>query len=375
MLRDLDLEKKTIVFFCGDNGGNDYFKDAKHPRGFHGANVHPETKVEFRGKKGNLYEGGLRIPMIVRWPGQIKPGRVSDLCWYFADVLPTLAELAGAKAPDDIDGLSIVPELLGEDVAGRKQAKHEFLYWELGQQTAVRMGQFKAIRPRRNRPWELYDLTRDVSEKNDIASDHKDVLAKMTSFAEQAHEPAREGVFHDREIHEKDRRAKWGDTRPPQSPRKRKRKVNALPRRGLISNAKFKVVRASSQSGINGKLAKHAIDGDPETIWHTQWQSELARHPHELVIDLGGERTIRGFRYLARQDEGWNGTIQKCEFYASATPDDFGEPVTTASFTKSKKSQEAVCEPIKARYVLVRILSEVSGGPWASVAELGIVGG
>ena len=77
LLRELDLEKNTIVFFCGDNGGNDYFKDAEHPRGFHGANVNPKTGVEFRGKKGNLYEGGLRIPMIARWPGKIAPGRVS----------------------------------------------------------------------------------------------------------------------------------------------------------------------------------------------------------------------------------------------------------------------------------------------------------
>ena len=114
LLRELELEDNTIVFFCGDNGGNDYFRDQQHPRGFHNANKHPKTGVEFRGTKGTLYEGGLRIPMIARWPGKIAAGRVSDLLWYFPDVLPTVAELTGTKAPGDIDGISIVPELLGE---------------------------------------------------------------------------------------------------------------------------------------------------------------------------------------------------------------------------------------------------------------------
>jgi arylsulfatase A-like enzyme len=72
LLKELGLDEKTIVFFCGDNGGNDYFRDRQHPRGFHAPNVDPKTGIEFRGKKGNLYEGGLRIPMIVRWPGRIE---------------------------------------------------------------------------------------------------------------------------------------------------------------------------------------------------------------------------------------------------------------------------------------------------------------
>lgn len=215
LLSDLGLEEKTIVFFSGDNGGNDYFRDAEHPRGFHGPNVNPKTKVEFRGKKGNLYEGGLRIPMIVRWPGRIEAGRVSDLLCYFPDIMPTLAELAGVETPEDIDGLSIVPELLGEDAAGRKQAGHEYLYWELRQQIAVRMGSWKGVRPGQNAAWELYDLSRDVSEENNLADSHPEMLAKIQAFASAAHEPAVEGVFFNREIHEKDRRAKWGDAGPP----------------------------------------------------------------------------------------------------------------------------------------------------------------
>jgi arylsulfatase A-like enzyme len=215
LLQKLGLDEQTIVFFCGDNGGQDRFRSPEHPRGFFGPNVDPKTGQAFRGGKGNLYEGGLRIPMIVRWPGRIEPGRVSDLLWYFPDVLPTVAEIVGTSAPEDVDGISIVPELLGEAAAGRKQAQHEFLYWEFRGQTAVRMGDWKAVQPRENKPWELYDLSRDLSEGHDLAEEHPDVLDKMRALAAASHEPAREGEFHDRSIHERDRRAKWGDAGPP----------------------------------------------------------------------------------------------------------------------------------------------------------------
>jgi len=210
MLRELGVDDNTIVFFCGDNGGNDYFRDKDHPRGFHGANVDPATGRQFRGKKGNLYEGGLRIPMIVRWPGRIRPGRVSDHLWYFPDVLCTCSELAGVPTPGDTDGISIVPELLGEQAAGRKQEQHAYLYWELRGQTAVRMGNWKAVQPGHDADWELYDLATDIEEKTSVASQNAAVLEKMKAFAKQAHTPAVEGTFHNRAIHERDRKAKRG---------------------------------------------------------------------------------------------------------------------------------------------------------------------
>lgn len=215
LLGELGLDERTIVFFCGDNGGQDRFRSPQHPRGFFGPNVDPKTGRAFRGGKGNLYEGGLRIPMIVRWPGKIEPGRVSELLWYFPDVLPTVAEITGVSPPEDVDGISILPELLGEKAAGRKQPQHEYLYWELGGQTAVRLGHWKAVRPRSSAPWELYDLSRDLGEEHNLAQQHPEVLDKIKSIAAEAHQPAREGTFHDRAIHEKDRRAKWGDTRQP----------------------------------------------------------------------------------------------------------------------------------------------------------------
>ncbi len=370
LLKDLGLDERTIVFFSGDNGGNDYFRDEDHPRGFHGANVDPRTGVEFRGHKGNLYEGGLRISMIVRWPGHIEPGRVSDLLWYFPDVMPTLAELTGMKPPKDIDGMSILPELIGEDAAGHAQEQHEYLYWELGTQQAVRMGHWKAVRTRPERPWELYDLSTDISEANDVAAQHPEVAAKMAVLAEAAHEPVRPGTFLDRTPHERDRRAKYGDAaKPPWAA-----SVNEMPDKGLIPRQGMSVVSFSSESRSNGHLAAHAIDGDPRTWWHTEFTPVLRKPPHELMIDLGRECTVSGVRYLARQDRGYNGAIRVCEIYLSATLEFPDKPAATAAFKKTKQTQEATFEPQSARYVLLRVLSEVNDGPWASAAELGVIG-
>ena len=150
--------------------------------------------------------------------------------------------------------------------------------------------------------------------------------------------------------------------------------VNTLPAEGLIPNAEWKVARASSESRFNNRLAKYAVDGDPRTVWHTQFREQLAEHPHELVIDLGAEHAICGFRYLARQDNGWNGTLKECEFCVASSPDQLDEPVAKATFRKTKEAQEVKCSPVRGRYVLLRALSEVNDGPWASVAELGVVG-
>ncbi|MDP6634924.1 MAG: sulfatase-like hydrolase/transferase [Phycisphaerae bacterium] len=371
LLKELSLDKNTIIFFCGDNGGMDYFRDKDHPRGFHGPNVHPKTGVTFRGQKGNLYEGGLRIPMIVHWPGHIKPARVSDLLWYFPDVLPTLAELAGGEPPKDIDGISIVPELIGEKAAKRKQKLHQYLYWEISRQKAVRMKNWKAIDPGGKGAWELYDLNTDIEEKTNLAEKHPDILAKMKTFAQQAHQPAVQGVFADRTLHEKDRRAKYGGKARPSRMRG---KTNKMPKKGLIDNKDWKIVRASSESSGNGKLAKCAIDGDPRTWWHSAFGGKVREHPHELVIDLGAEYEIRGFRYLARQDSGWNGAIDKCEFYVSNTASDFKTPAVKTAFKKIRTAQDAKCKPTRGRFVLLRTLSAHGNGPWASISELGVVG-
>ena len=143
LLKELGIEQNTLIFFSGDNGGQDRFASPEYPRGLHNANKNPQTGVEYRGGKGDLYEGGLRVPFLAYWPGKIAPGRVSDYLGYFPDILPTVAEVTGAKPPADVDGLSLVPELFGEAAAGRKQAEHEYLYWETGSWTAVRQGAWR----------------------------------------------------------------------------------------------------------------------------------------------------------------------------------------------------------------------------------------
>ena len=204
LLKELGLADNTLILFSGDNGAAKYFPDAKHPDGIFSPNVNPKTGVKFRGFKGQLYEGGLRVQFVAHWPGKIAAGRVSDHLCSFSDLLPTLAELAGVECPKDIDGLSILPELLGEKATGRKQPQHEFLYWEFGKEIAVRLGSWKALR-RGDNPWELYDLANDLSESKDVAATNAAVLAKMTAFAKAAHTPINPGTIYDEKIVAKDR--------------------------------------------------------------------------------------------------------------------------------------------------------------------------
>ena len=377
LLKELGLDNNTLVFFSGDNGGADYFKSVEHPRGLHSANKHPQTGVEYRGSKGNLYEGGLRVPFLARWPGKIAPGRVSEYLGYFPDILPTVAEVTGAKAPADIDGISLVPELIGEKAAGRQQAQHEYLYWEIGGWTAIRQGNWRAVKPPRKEAWELYDLVTDPGEAKDLAATKPDVLSKLTALAIKAHEPAREGTFTNTDRHERDRRAKFGkhdqlDVPAPKT--KAAGKTAAWPVPGLLPTKDWKLVRASSENTSNQKFARNAIDGDPATLWHTKFTGGVAPPPHELVIDLGAERSIRGFVYLGRQDAGWNGAVKDIEFSVSQSADQFGAPVAKAKLAKSKDAQEVKCPATKGRYVLIRALTEHGGGVFASIAELGVLG-
>jgi arylsulfatase A-like enzyme len=383
LLRELGIDQQTLVMFSGDNGGADYFSSPEYPRGIHGANKHPQTGVEYRGRKGNLYEGGLRIPFVAYWPGKIAPGQESDLLCYFPDIMPTVAEVTGTTPPADIDGISILPTLIGEEAAGHPQQQHEYLYWEIGGWTAVRQGDWRAVQPR-DGVWELYDLSTDPSESRDVSDEHPDVLARLKECAAAAHEPAVEGTFSATERHERDRRAKYGkqdDTDLEATPggvRKKGRPAQAayrLPTEDALPNTGWKVARVSSENTGNHKFAANAIDGDPTTVWHSRFSgAEPERHPHELVIDLGASHTLRGLRYLARQDDGWNGAIGEMEIAVGDDPDTFGDPVAKATLKKIREPQEVSFPTTTGRYVQIRAVSEVNGGPWASAAEIGLVG-
>ncbi len=167
-LKAYHLETNTVVFFTSDNG--------PHREGGVNAAFH-KSSGPLRGIKRDLYEGGIRVPMIVRWPGKIKQGTVSDQVWAFWDFLPTAAEIAGVKPPENIDGISMVPALLGHE-----QKNHEYLYWEFhenGFKQAIRMGQWKAVRLAANGPLELYDLDKDLGETTNVAAEHPDIIARI----------------------------------------------------------------------------------------------------------------------------------------------------------------------------------------------------
>ena len=165
LIKELRLEQNTVIFFTGDNGGQDRFKSKEYPRGYFGPNLCPSTGVEFRGGKGNLYEGGLKIPFLVRWLGHVSAGQVSDHVFYQPDILPPLGNLRGARIPRDVDGISIAPTLIGEGMAGRPQEKHFMFYWEYGQQVAVRQGKSESHSTQAGSDWELYDLEKTPAKE------------------------------------------------------------------------------------------------------------------------------------------------------------------------------------------------------------------
>jgi arylsulfatase A len=182
LLKELNLDDNTVVFFTSDNGTT-YLKDQVDYEFFNSVGL-------LCGLKGSLYEGGIRVPMVVRWPGKIKAGTVSDHISAHYDVLATLADIAGAKAPDDTDGISFVSTLLSRP---DKQKKHDYLFWDFagyGGQLAVRMGSWKGIkhnlRNNPDTPLELYDLENDVSEKNNVAEEYPKVTASIEKIMLEA---------------------------------------------------------------------------------------------------------------------------------------------------------------------------------------------
>ena len=177
LLKDLNIDENTIVFFCSDNGAAERWEGRFDSSG------------ALQGRKRDMYEGGLRTPMIVRWPGQVAAGKTNDTAWYFADALPTFAEIAGLKVPSGIDGVSVLPTILGN----KQDLSNRVLYWEFfesGFQQAVRQGDWKAIRMAPGKALELYDLSKDESESNNIAANHPDIIAEMESIFKTARTPS-----------------------------------------------------------------------------------------------------------------------------------------------------------------------------------------
>jgi arylsulfatase A-like enzyme len=174
-IKDLGLDNDTLVLFASDNGAG----------GGKAVNSRFGSQAGMRDVKGTLWEGGIRVPMIARWPGHVPAGRTSDFATAFWDFLPTAAELAGASAPQGIDGISIVPTLLG-----RRQQPHEYLYWErrVGAKLTrvTRVGAWKGYRESDDAPMQLYDLKTDRAETNNVAAAHPAMVARMARIMQTA---------------------------------------------------------------------------------------------------------------------------------------------------------------------------------------------
>jgi arylsulfatase A-like enzyme len=175
LLRTRGIERRTLVLFISDNG--------PHQEGG-GDPVFFKSSGGLRGIKRDLYEGGIRVPMVAQWPGTIPPGRTSDHVWAHWDILPTVADIAGAPIPPGLDGLPMSRALRGEP-----QSTHQFLYWEFherGFQQAVRMGNWKAVRLKAGTPLELYDLAADRREEHDLAATRTDIVETIESYLGRA---------------------------------------------------------------------------------------------------------------------------------------------------------------------------------------------
>jgi arylsulfatase A len=175
LLKARGLDQQTLIMFTSDNGPHQ--EGGADPEFF-------KSSGGLRGIKRDMYEGGIRVPMIASWPGTIAPGTSTNFAAAHWDLFPTFAELAGLPAPTGLDGISIAPLL-----RGKAPQPHDFMYWEFherGFQQAVRMGNWKAVRPAKDKPLELYNLADDPTEFTNVAAKHPDVVAKIETYLKTA---------------------------------------------------------------------------------------------------------------------------------------------------------------------------------------------
>ena len=187
-LKDLGLDSNTIVFFTSDNGPNN--------RPSHDVEFFESNGI-YKGYKRDMYEGGIRIPMIARWPNKIAPNTKSDAVWAFWDFLPTAADLAGLPFENNTDGISVLPTLLGE-----KQKLHDYLYWDYGHSRdeflqAARWGDWKGIIDNSTGKIEIYNLENDLGEEHNLASSRPDLVKRFNEIRREAYEPSKDYPVND----------------------------------------------------------------------------------------------------------------------------------------------------------------------------------
>lgn len=186
LLGDLGIEKNTLVMLSSDNG--------PHKEGGHDP-VFFDSNGPLTGFKRDLTEGGIRVPLIARWPGKMASGTESDLISAHWDMLPTFCELAGAKTPSNTDGISMTATLFGHP---DQQKQHEYLYWEFyerGGKRAARFCKWKAIQRNLQKakpgPIQIFNLDKDLAEQHDLADDHPEMVAKAKKIFAEAHSPSK----------------------------------------------------------------------------------------------------------------------------------------------------------------------------------------
>ena len=187
-LKETGVYENTLILFSSDNGP--HLEAGADPDYF-------DSNGIFRGYKRDLYEGGIRVPMLAIWKNRIAPGTTTDHVSAFWDLLPTLAEITGTEAPESIDGISFLPTLLGNE---KQQKEHRYLYWEFyerGGRKALRKGNWKLVQYQVKNPekttTELYNLEKDPGEKNDLAATHSEMVKELTQLMNSAHAPS--GIF------------------------------------------------------------------------------------------------------------------------------------------------------------------------------------
>ena len=183
-LESMGIADNTLVFFASDNG--------PHSAGGNKA-AWFESSGGLRGQKRDVFEGGVRVPLIANWPGKITPGSESDHLSAFWDVMPTVCQIVGVESPANIDGISFLPTLLGKT---DEQRQHKYLYWEFyekGGRRAALTQKWKAVQhkiKKRPGPIMLFDIQADLHEAQNVAKQHPEIVAKFEAIFEEAHTPS-----------------------------------------------------------------------------------------------------------------------------------------------------------------------------------------
>jgi len=389
-LEEDGLADNTIVFYFGDHG-----------------------RAHVRGKQW-LYDGGIRIPLVIKWPDRLKPGTVRDDLVSAIDFAPTCLKLAGVEPPAHMQGRVF----LGDDEAPSPEmvfATRDRCDETVDRIRCVRTKRYKYIRnfmPERpytqknaykeraypmlalmrelhaegkltpeqqlfmaeTRPAEeLFDVQADPWEVKNLAGspEHQDELKRLRAALDKwivdTDDKGRTPESKTALDKAGGRKQSGGKTKPTGEPGKRLAPTGLLDRQGW----RVAFVDSAETAKMDQKPEK-MFDGNPMTCWHTEWSGKRSGFPHEVCLDLGAEKRICGLRYLPRQDRARNGRIRACEVYVSADGKAWGNPVLSGEFKASTDEQEMRFGAVATRYLRL-LLKSGHDGDIAAISELNLV--